>query len=96
MAYRTWLRELAGNQRSFQPFNLLTVQLADAINGVAPKKSFFGGEINYKTLLSALNKRSQAAAKAGRFQSGDTVLRFFTLLDEALDGLVDEKYNGLV
>lgn len=96
VAYRTWLRELAGNQRSFQPFDLLTVQMADAIKGVVPKKSFFGGEISYKTLLSALNKRSQSAVKAGGFQVGDTVLRFFTLLDEALDSLVDEKYNGLV
>lgn len=96
VAYRTWLRELSGNQRSFQPFNLLTSQMADAINGVAPKKGFFSGEVNYKTLLSALNKGSQAAAKAGRFQMNETVFRFFSLLDEALDGLVEEKYNGLV
>ena len=96
VAYRMWLRELAGNQRSFQPFNLLSDQMADAINDVAPKKSFFGGEISYKTLLSALNKRSQVAVKAGRFHSGEIALRFFSLLDEALDGLVEEKYNGLV
>ena len=96
VAYRTWLRELSGNQRSFQHFNLLTSQLADAINGVALKKGFFTGEVNYKTLLSALNKWSQAAAKAGRFQMNETAFRFFSLLDEALDGLVEEKYNGLV
>ncbi len=96
VSYRTWLRELAGNQRSFQPFNLLTSQIADAINGVAAKKGFFSGEINYKSLLSSLNKASQTASKTGRFQANETALRFFTLLDEALDSLVEEKYNGLV
>ncbi len=96
VSYRTWLRELAGNQRSFQPFNLLTSQMADAVNGVAAKKGFFGGEVSYKTLLASLNKASQAASKAGRFQANETALRFFTLLDEALDSLVEEKYNGLV
>lgn len=96
VSYRTWLRELAGNQRSFQPFNLLTSQIADAINGVAAKKGFFSGEINYKSLLSSLNKASQTASKTGRFQANETALRFFTLLDEALDCLVEEKYNGLV
>ena len=96
VAYRTWLRELASNQRSFEPFNLLTAEMADAVRGVTPKKGFFSGEVNYKTLLSALNKASQAAVKKGRFQSQETVLRFFSLLDEALDNVVDEKYNGLV
>ena len=96
VAYRTWLKELAGNQRSFIPFNLATTQLADAINEVAPKKSFFSGEIGYKSLLSALNKASQAAVKDGRFGSDKVALRLLTLLDETLDKLVDEKYNGLV
>lgn len=96
VAYRTWLKELAGNQRSFVPFNLATTQLADAINEVAPKKGFFSGEIGYKSLLSALNKASQTAVKEGRFGSDKTALRLMTLLDETLDRLVEEKYNGLV
>ena len=96
VGYRTWLKELAGNQRSFRPFNLSTTQLADAITDVAPKKGFFSGEIGYKGLLSTMNKASQAAVKTGRFGSGDVALRLMTLLDESLDSLVDEKYNGLV
>lgn len=96
VGYRTWLKELAGNQRSFCPFNLSTTQLADAITDVAPKKGFFSGEIGYKGLLSTMNKASQAAVKTGRFGSGDVALRLMTLLDESLDSLVDEKYNGLV
>ncbi len=96
VAYRQWLKELGGNQRGFKPFNLATEQLADAINDVTPKKGLFSGEINYKTVLSNLNKASQAAVKEGRFGSDKVALRFLTLLDETLDKLIDEKYNGLV
>lgn len=96
VGYRTWLKELAGNQRAFVPFNLNTTQLSDAVNGVAPKKSFFSGEINYKTLLGAMNKASQTAVKNGRFASDEVALRLMTLLDETLDKLIDEKYNGLI
>lgn len=96
VSYRQWLKELAGNQRSFKPFNLVSQAMADAITDVAPRKSFFSGEINYKTLLSELNKDSQAAQKNGRFAQDQTALRLMTLIDEALDKLIDEKYNGLV
>ncbi len=96
VAYRTWLKELGGNQRSFHPFNLNTEQLADAIDDVAPKKSFFSGEIGYKSLLSAMNKASQQAVKDGRFGSDKVALRLLALLEETLDKLVDEKYSGLV
>lgn len=96
VAYRTWLKELSGNQRSFVPFNLMSSQLADALTDVAPKKGFFSGEINYKVLLSQLNKASQTAVKDGRFGSDKVALRLLTLLDETLDKLVDEKYNGLI
>lgn len=96
VSYLTWLKELAGNQRSFNPFNLASSTLADAINDVAPKKGFFSGEINYKTLLSAMNKASQAAARAGRFAQGQEALRLMTLLDETLEQLIDDKYMGIV
>lgn len=96
VTYRQWLKELAGNQRSFNPFNLASKALADAINGVAPRKTFFSGEINYKTLLSEMNRSSQVAQKGGRFAQEQTALRLMTLLDESLDKLVEEKYNGLV
>lgn len=96
VSYRQWLKELAGNQRSFRPFNLSTSLLADSINDVAAKKGFFSGAIDYKTLLSALNKASQQASKQNRFTQEQVALRLLTLLDETLDHLVDEKYQGLV
>lgn len=96
VAYRTWLKELLGNQRSFVPFNLATTQLADSITDVAPKKRFLGSEIDYKSLLSAMNKASQTAVKEGRFGSDKVAQRLLTLLDETLDKLVEEKYSGLV
>lgn len=96
VAYRSWLVELAHNQRAFQPFNLHSEKLADCVNDVAPKKTFFSGEITYKTLLAALNKASQQAVKDGRFPADKTALRLMSLLDETLDKLVDEKFVGVV
>ncbi len=96
VGYLTWLKELGGNQRSFHPFNLASTQLADAIADVAAKKGFLKSEINYKTLLSELNKASQQAVKDGRFTQDKVALRLMTLLHETLDKLVDEKYSGLV
>lgn len=96
VSYRAWLIELGRNQRSFLPFNLRSERLADCINNIAPKKGFFSGEINYKTLLSSLNKASQQAVKQGRFGADKTALRLMTLLDETLDSLVDEKFVGVV
>lgn len=95
VGYRQWLKELAGNQRSFKPFNLNTTQLSDAINGVRPKKSLFSGEINYKMVLSMMNKMSQRAVRHGLFADGNVSCRFMTLLDEALDKLVLDKYESL-
>lgn len=96
VAYRKWLIELGGNQRSFQPFNLHSQRLADCVNGVAPKKTFFSSEVSYKTMLSALNHASQQALKEGRFQHDKIALRFLSLLDETTDKLVDEKFVGVV
>ena len=43
-----------------------------------------------------MNKASQTAVKNGRFASGEVPLRLMALLDETLDKLIDEKYNGLI
>lgn len=96
VAYRQWLKEMAGNQRSFIPFNLNTVQLYDAINGIHPKRSLFSGVISYKMVLSMLNKMSQRAVKHCLFSDGNVGCRFLTLLDEALDRLVDDKFESLL
>jgi hypothetical protein len=96
VGYRQWLKELAGNQRSFRPFNLSTSELADAITDVPAKKGTFGGTLDYKTVLAALNKASQQAVKQGRFGEGQQALRLLTLLDETFDQLLDKRYPGLV
>lgn len=96
VGYRTWLKELAGNQRSFRPFNLSTTELADAINEVPAKKGTFGGTLDYKTVLSALNKNSQQAVKQGRFGQDQQALRLLTLLDETFDQIIDKRYPGLI
>lgn len=95
VAYRQWLKELRGNQRSFVPFNLDTDKLSEALTDMAPKAGFFKSAIDFKTLLSSLNKESQQAVKNGRYGS-KTALKLMDLLDTTLDRLIDEKYNGII
>ena len=95
VAYRQWLKELRGNQRSFIPFNLDTEKLSDAITGIAPKSGFLKSTIDYKSLLSSLNKASQVSVKSGKYGADKVALKLLDLLDETLDKLVDEKYDSL-
>lgn len=96
VSYLQWLKELRGNQRSFVPFNLDTTSLSEAITDVAPKTGFFKSAFDYKTLLSALNKNSQTAVKAGKYGSDKVAFRLLDLLDETLDKVIDEKFNGII
>ena len=96
VAYRQWLKELKGNQRSFAPFNLNTDKLNDCLVGIAPKSGFFNSTIDYKTMLSALNKTSQIASKTHKYGTDKVATKLLDLLDVTLDKLIDEKYNGLI
>lgn len=96
VGYNTWLRELGQNQRSFRPFNLNTDKLSDALNGIAPRTGFFKSALDYKNLLSALNKESQKATRENRYAEGGPALKLMNLLDVTLGHLVDEKFDGLV
>lgn len=95
VGYKQWLVEMHTNQRSFTPFNLKTGKLADAIIDVAPKTGFLKSAIDYKNVLSAMNKYSQQESKEKR-NSGNVAARLFELLDEATDKLVDEKYQNVI
>lgn len=94
--YLTWLGEMGHNQRAFRPFNVGTDKMADSLNGIASRSGFFKSALDYKNLLSALNKESQAATKQNRFQNGSPALKLMSLLDTVLDKLVDEKFDGIV
>ena len=96
MAYLQWLRELKANQRSFEPFNLDTDKLKDCLRDIEPKTGFLKSTIDYKTVLSAMNSASQKAVKASRFNSSQVATRLMTLLNETLDKIVDDKFNGVV
>ena len=96
VAYRQWLKELKLNQRSFNPFNIKTDKLSEAINSVAPKTGLLKSAIDYKTVLSTLNKVSQTATREHRFNTDSVPVKLISLLDEAFDKLVDEKYNSLI
>lgn len=96
VSYRQWLKELKGNHRSFAPFNLETEKLSEALTDIAPKTGFLKGTIDYKTLLSAMNKASQQSVKNKRYAEGNVAYKLMDLLDNTLDHIVDEKYNGIV
>ena len=96
VAYRMWLVELRNNRRSFAPFNLETTKLSEALCDIAPRKKLFQGTIDYKTLLSALNKASMDISKTGRYTSANVSYKLLDLLDEVLEKLIDEKFVGVV
>lgn len=95
VAYRQWLIELRGNQRSFVPFNLDTEKLSDSVMNIEGKSGFFKSALDYKSLLSTLNKDSQTATKSSKY-GNNVAFKLFSLLDESLDKLVDEKFNAVV
>ena len=84
------------NQRSFVPFNLDTTKLSDCLTDIAPKTGFLKSTIDYKSVLSSLNKASQQAMKTQKYGTDRTALKLLDLLDETLDKLLDEKYVGVV
>lgn len=96
VAYLQWLKELRGNQRSFMPFMLDTDKLADALNGITPKTGFLKSAIDYKAMLAMLNRLSQQALKNRAYNDGNVARKLLELLDEALEKLIDDKYNGVV
>jgi hypothetical protein len=96
VSYMQWLRELRTNQRSFVPFNLDTDKLSDALTDILPKSGLFKSTIDYKSMLSSLNKASQQATRDGKYGTDKVALKLLDLLDETLDKLIDEKYNGIV
>ena len=70
--------------------------MADSLCGIAAHTGFFKSALDYKNLLSALNKESQAATRSGRFQNGRPATKLMSLLDTVLDRMVDEKFDGIV
>ena len=96
VAYRQWLKELKGNQRSFEPFNLETEKLSDVLKDIAPKSGLFKSTIDYKSILASLNKVSQQATKTQKYGTDRVSYKLMDLLDETLDTLIEEKFNSIV
>lgn len=96
VAYMQWLKELKGNQRSFVPFNLDTDKPKECLTDILPRTGFLKSAIDYKTMLSAMNAASQKAVRAARFTQDQVAARLLTLLNETLDKIVDDKFNGIV
>jgi len=95
VSYLQWLRELRGNQRSLVPFNLDTEKPSECLTDITPRTGLFKSALDYKAILSALNKTSQQATKTSKYGGDKTALKLMDLLDETLDKLIDEKFNAL-
>lgn len=95
VSYMQWLKELKGNQRSFQPFALDAVKLAEAFTDIQPKTGLFKSAIDYKTILGALNKSSFESSKANRYGEQQVALKLLDLLDRTLDTVIEQKYVGI-
>lgn len=95
VAYQQWLRELAGNKRSFVPFNLSTNKLSDALSDIKAKTGFLKSALDYKHVLAMMNKESQKAVKNNMYSDSKVALKLFSLLDISLDKLIEEKYDSI-
>ena len=95
VAYQQWLRELAGNKRSFVPFNLSTNKLSDALSDIKAKTGFLKSALDYKHVLAMMNKESQKAIKNNVYSDSKVALKLFSLLDTSLDKLIEEKYDSI-
>ena len=94
-SYYEWLMEMQTNNRSFSPFNIMSLKLDNCINGVYPKKGFFSGIIDYKTILAALNNESRKATSQSRYADGQAALKLMDLFDSVADKIIAEKYNTI-
>lgn len=47
-------------------------------------------------MLAMLNRLSQQALKNRAYNDGNVARKLLELLDEALEKLIDDKYNGVV
>lgn len=92
-SYYDWLIEMQGNNRSFMPFNTMTLKLDNCINGVQPKKGFFTSVIDYKTILAAMNSESKKAQQ--RYTDQQLPLKLMDLFDRVSDKLIEDKFSSI-
>ena len=94
-SYYEWLMEMQNNNRSFAPFNIMSLKLDNCIVGVMPKKSFFSGTIDYKTILAAMNAQSKKALSQSLYGENQAPLKLMDLFDQVADKIIAEKYNSI-
>lgn len=96
IAYTKWLNEMRHNTRSFEPYDIETEKISHCIKGIAAKSSLFKSAIDYKGILSALNKMSQKQNKAKSYQQGQEAFKLMDLLERTLDEVVDERLEDIL
>ncbi|MCR4770465.1 MAG: hypothetical protein K5874_09690 [Bacteroidaceae bacterium] len=94
-SYYDWLMEMQSNNRSFAPFNILTLKLENCIVGIPPKKGLFKGVIDYKTVLSAMNAESKKATTQSRYSSNQLPFKLMDLFDSVAEKIIAKKFNSI-
>ena len=92
-SYYDWLMEMQGNNRAFMPFNILSLKLDNCIVGVMPKKGFFTGVVDYKTILAAMNNESKKTQ--GQYTEQQLPFKFLDLFDRVADKIIADKYSSV-
>ena len=87
--------EMQSNNRSFAPFNILTLKLENCIVGIPPKKGLFKGVIDYKTVLSAMNAESKKATTQSRYSSNQLPFKLMDLFDSVAEKIIAKKFNSI-
>ena len=90
-SYRTWLTEMAQNERSLNLFNMNCGDKPfDVVNGISEKKKFFEKNKNYNKVNATLAKKGEETAKVVK----DSYPSFFMeMFSRATDSLINDKLN---
>lgn len=88
--FSQWLNEMAENERSFEPFNLASSELPDAINGhTAGVEGLFRKRLSLKKITTTLNDKSEGA------QYGSVEQKWLNILDRATDDIINRFYETI-
>lgn len=87
-AFETWLKEMAGNNRSFEPFDLKTEEMAAMLKSIQTRRTILGPKtINYDKFQHALNRYSGE-------QHSNATSKLLNTFYKATNYLIKNFYDG--
>lgn len=92
--YTEWLTELGNNRRHVRFFMPGGWDMNTAINGVRPRKSFFGvKKVDNNVFKSEMNRLSRDGAD--RYVEGNVAFKLLDLVDRAASNIVDTRLEDI-